>query len=207
MNFNIEKSFVIPEIWIKIFSFCSCCEVFNTLKFIYLYQEKSKVNYNINILVKAYVLNKINSNKLDTTIYKIFKDIQYSYNNRAIKYYMKYYTNIYTYSQQRCSSKYEHTYILKAKLDKILYHDTKNYSTKKSKYNVFNIILAYLNKKYEILYKNTGYQYQLQTVNDQSTDFKTSPMCYKNNCGNNKLCKSCIELNYWNKLLNVIDTP
>ena len=59
------------------------------------------------------------------------------------------------------------------------------------------MILGYLNKQYKILC-NENQQYH-------SMDFKISKLCYKKNCINKKLCNSCIELVYWNKLLNIID--
>lgn len=198
MNFSIEKLFVIPEIWIKIFNCCSYQEVFNIIKFLYLYQKKSKQTYNINLLVKVYVLNNINSNKLDRTIYKVFKKIRYLPNKPTINYCMKYYTNIYTYSQQENFEKSAHSYILKKKIDTILNNDGQIYTKKTSKYTVFNMILSYLNKQYKILCNNTP-QYQ-------STD-KISELCYKNNCNNKNRCNSCIEIVYWDKLLDIIDTP
>ena len=127
MNFSIEKSFVIPEIWINILSFCSYQEIFDIFKFLYLYQKYSKEDLNINLLARAYVLNKINSDKVNSTIYKVFKHIKYSYKKPSIKYHMKYYTSIYTYSLKYNFEK--SIFIsLKEKLSTILYNDGVTYT-------------------------------------------------------------------------------
>mgnify|MGYP001345559204 CR=1 FL=1 len=197
MNFSIEKSFVIPEIWINILSFCSYQEIFDIFKFLYLYQKYSKEDLNINLLARAYVLNKINSDKLNSTIYKVFKHIKYSYKKPSIKYHMKYYTSIYTYSLKYNFEKSIYSYLLKEKLSTILYNDGVTYTKKTSKHKIFNQILQYLNKQYQILFKIT-------LSNNEFNDFKISSVCYKNNCSDEKLCNDCIQNVYWKKLLNIL---
>ena len=112
---------------------------------------------------------------------------------------MKYYTSIYNQSQKNCFENYARSYLLKDKLDSILYHNDENYNKKTSKHKVFNNILEYLNKQYDIRCNNIF-------TNNQTIDFKISNICY-NNCNEQKRCHTCIEMIYWNKLLNIIDTP
>ena len=133
----------------KYFELCSYQEIFDIIKF-HLYQTHPKKNLNINVLTKVYVLNKINSDKVNSTIYKVFKHIKHSFKRPSIKYHMKYYTSIYTYTLKYNCETFIHSYLLKEKLNNILYKNGEIYTKKTSKHKTFNKILHYLNKQYQM---------------------------------------------------------
>ena len=81
---------------------------------------------------------------------------------------MKYYTSIYNQSQTNCVENYARSYLLKDKLDSILYNDDETYNQKTSKHKMFNMILNYLNKDCLILrvnyYRFKGFWYNCNYI-------------------------------------------
>lgn len=182
----IHKSFLIPHIWINIFSLCSYCEVFNIFKFLYLYQKNIKENLNIDELHKSYILNKINSDTISNIVYTVFIKLKHSYIRPSINYHIKYYTLLYTKSLKLNSTEFYYSYIVKIHLDKILNNNQIFLNKKTTKHKLFNSITEYLNKRYEIQFNK-----------------EKQSICFKNKCQQKK-CDNCLQMNHWNKLLTIL---